>query len=328
MFDLAINPGSMQIIKEFYESDKVVSAVCHGPAALINVVLPDGSYLPENSPDTGFSNAEEEQVGITKAVPFLLEDELNKRSGGKHEKAAGSWRPKVASAEGGRLLTGENSASATPLAEAVLQAIKKAPQSTVRNRAGLCERAQAGAHCFQQTTLHDGTPPLSELCNQCQSPSISDSGVYGPNHTLEDSGFLSGEAFGELLGGYLDSPAAEYSAVAVPGEIQTGNDAHDTVMQSIDGHLQLQGDGPLDLNWNFGVAGDAQVGSNAEGPPQTVAPTMLSSRGGSTASAIQTGNNQLFSQPADSNAKANEASIPSPAPTPPPPPASSLPGPT
>ena len=91
----------------------------------INVVLSDGSYLLEDSPNTGFSNVEEEQVGIAKVVPFSLEDELNKRSGGKYEKAADPWIPKVVDARGGRLLTGQNPSSAAPLASAVLVALKK-----------------------------------------------------------------------------------------------------------------------------------------------------------------------------------------------------------
>jgi putative intracellular protease/amidase len=125
MYDLSTNPTSQQIIKEFYESGKVIAAVCHGPAALLGVVLSDGSYLLENSPVTGFSNVEEEQVGYSKIVPFLLEDELNKRSGGKYEKAAEAWGPKVAIARGGKLMTGQNPSSGKPLGEAVLAAINK-----------------------------------------------------------------------------------------------------------------------------------------------------------------------------------------------------------
>jgi putative intracellular protease/amidase len=125
MYDLSTSPTCQQIIKEFYESGKVVAAVCHGPAALLNVVLSDGSHLLENCSTTGFSNVEEEQAGYAKIVPYSLEDELNKRSGGKYEKATEAWGPKVVAARGGRLLTGQNPNSGKPLAEAVLAAINK-----------------------------------------------------------------------------------------------------------------------------------------------------------------------------------------------------------
>lgn len=45
MYDLVSDPTSQQVIREFYEAGKIVSAVCHGPAALLNVKLSDGSYL-------------------------------------------------------------------------------------------------------------------------------------------------------------------------------------------------------------------------------------------------------------------------------------------
>ena len=65
MFDLAVDTQSQQLIREFYEAGKIVSAVCHGPAALVNVKLSDGSHLISGEPLTGFSNAEEEQVKMT-----------------------------------------------------------------------------------------------------------------------------------------------------------------------------------------------------------------------------------------------------------------------
>jgi len=124
MFDLANDEPSHQVIREFAESGKVVAAVCHGPAALANAKLSDGSYLIDGAAVTGFSNDEEETVGLTKAMPFLLEDALNKNSGGHFEKASEAWSPKVVVSKNGKLITGQNPASATGVGKAILEAIK------------------------------------------------------------------------------------------------------------------------------------------------------------------------------------------------------------
>ena len=122
MFDLATDATSQQIIREFYESGKVVSAVCHGPAALVNVKLSDGTYLVNGEPISAFTNAEEDQVGLSSAMPFMLETSLEK-NGAKIEKAD-PWKEKVVVAgKGGRLITGQNPASAAGLGKAVLKAI-------------------------------------------------------------------------------------------------------------------------------------------------------------------------------------------------------------
>ena len=121
MYDLADDPTSQQIIKEFWEAGKIVSAVCHAPAVFYDVKLSDGSLLVAGKEVTAFTNAEEEQVGLTKVVPFLPEDALNKASGGKFVKAAEPWGVKVAVA--GRLITGQNPASATAVGEALAKAL-------------------------------------------------------------------------------------------------------------------------------------------------------------------------------------------------------------
>ena len=121
MFDLVDDTTSQQLIKEFWEEGKIVSAVCHAPAVLYDVKLSDGSLLVAGKEVTAFTNAEEEQVGLSKAVPFLPEDALQKASGGKFVKADEPWGVKVAVA--GRLITGQNPASATAVGEAIAKAL-------------------------------------------------------------------------------------------------------------------------------------------------------------------------------------------------------------
>ncbi|RAL02821.1 type 1 glutamine amidotransferase domain-containing protein [Aspergillus ibericus CBS 121593] len=123
MFDLANNATSHTLIREFYESKKVVSAVCHGPAALVNVKLSNGEYLVAGQKVTGLSDAEEEIMQFTKDMPFLLETELRK-NGGVYEKAEGPFGAKVVSGGlDGLLITGQNPASAEVIGEVVIRAV-------------------------------------------------------------------------------------------------------------------------------------------------------------------------------------------------------------
>jgi putative intracellular protease/amidase len=123
MFDLASDPISHKLINEFYTDNKIVSAVCHGPAALTHVKLSSGGYLLDGQPVTGFSNVEEDTVQMTAAMPFSLEDELNKASGGKYSKAKEPWGKHVVVGREGRLITGQNPASAGPVGQAIYDAI-------------------------------------------------------------------------------------------------------------------------------------------------------------------------------------------------------------
>jgi len=120
MYDLAVDPTSQKLIADFASKGKVVSSVCHGPAAFINVKLPDGSHLLAGKKVTGFSDAEEKQVGLMEVVPFSLEQELKKNAAG-YETAAEPWGVKVI--VDGKLITGQNPASAHAVGEAILKAI-------------------------------------------------------------------------------------------------------------------------------------------------------------------------------------------------------------
>ncbi|GAB1319552.1 D-lactate dehydratase [Madurella fahalii] len=127
MFDLAVHPASQALAQEFAAKGKVVAAVCHGPAALVGVKAPGGKELYLKGKNvTGFSNAEEVDVGLDKVVPFLLEDRMMEAVGkeGKFEKAAENWGEKVV--VDGKLITGQNPASSKGVAEAIVKAIPSA----------------------------------------------------------------------------------------------------------------------------------------------------------------------------------------------------------
>ncbi|KAH8686186.1 class I glutamine amidotransferase-like protein [Ilyonectria robusta] len=125
MFDLAVDTTSHALVREFYESGKIVSAVCHGPAALVNIKLSDGTYMVKDQAVTGFSNAEEDAYKFTDAMPFLLEDEL-RNHGGKYEKADQLFGVKVVvSGKSGNLVTGQNPPSAGVIGKTLVEVIQK-----------------------------------------------------------------------------------------------------------------------------------------------------------------------------------------------------------
>lgn len=118
LWDLAESPVSIALIEAFYNSGKPVALVCHSPGVLHRVTY-QGAPLVRGKRVTGFTNEEEEEVQLTKVVPFLVEDEL-KRLGAVFEKAP-NWRP--FSIVDGRLVTGQNPASSTSAAQALLKLV-------------------------------------------------------------------------------------------------------------------------------------------------------------------------------------------------------------
>jgi putative intracellular protease/amidase len=120
MWDLVDNPDSIALIESFYNSGKPVAAVCHSPGVFHRVMY-RGAPIVKGKRVTGFANSEEEAVGLTKVVPFLVEDEL-KRLGGLYEQAP-TWQP-LAIVDG-RLVTGQNPASSTAAAKELLKLLAR-----------------------------------------------------------------------------------------------------------------------------------------------------------------------------------------------------------
>lgn len=121
MWDLAEDQNSINLIEAFFAAGKTVALVCHAPGALRHVKTPDGKPLVQGKKVTGFTNTEEEAVGLTKVVPFLVEDEL-KAKGGIFSKAD-DWQPYVLT--DGQLITGQNPASSGPAAKVLIEKIAK-----------------------------------------------------------------------------------------------------------------------------------------------------------------------------------------------------------
>ena len=117
MWDFPDDPDLARIARSVYERGGVVAAVCHGPSALVNLTLSDGSRLVAGKRVAGFTNDEEAAVGLTDEVPFLLADKLAE-AGAQHVPAPNFTEHVVVD---GRLVTGQNPQSARALAEAVVK---------------------------------------------------------------------------------------------------------------------------------------------------------------------------------------------------------------
>ncbi|MCL1045911.1 type 1 glutamine amidotransferase domain-containing protein [Shewanella electrodiphila] len=113
LWDLTDNKTSIELIEQFISQNKPVAAVCHATAALLNAKNSDGTMLVAGKAVTGFSNTEEDAVQLTSVVPFLLEDELQKRDA-DYQKVA-DWH--AFSVQDGLVITGQNPASSSITAQ-------------------------------------------------------------------------------------------------------------------------------------------------------------------------------------------------------------------
>ena len=116
LWDLAEDADSRRLIEAFAKKGQPIGAVCHAPAVFRHADDPDGKKLVSGKRVTGFTNTEEQGVGLTNVVPFLVEDML-KQNGGKYEKGA-DWGSYVV--RDGMLVTGQNPASSAAAAKELL----------------------------------------------------------------------------------------------------------------------------------------------------------------------------------------------------------------
>ncbi|THK38392.1 type 1 glutamine amidotransferase domain-containing protein [Ensifer sp. MPMI2T] len=115
MWDFPASPAVNSVTSQIYEAGGVVAAVCHGPAALVNVTLSNGARLVAGKNVAAFTDDEERAVKLDKTVPFLLASTLIARGAQHH--AAPDWTAKVV--VDGRLITGQNPQSAIGVGEAL-----------------------------------------------------------------------------------------------------------------------------------------------------------------------------------------------------------------
>jgi putative intracellular protease/amidase len=130
MWDLAEDKNSIKLIESVLAAGKYIGIVCHSTGALRHVKTPDGKPLVQGREVTGFTNGEEEAVGLTKVVPFLVEDEMLELGAVFSKKA--NWDVHVVT--DGLLITGQNPHSSGSAAKTLLAAVKQKakPAATAR----------------------------------------------------------------------------------------------------------------------------------------------------------------------------------------------------
>lgn len=121
LWDLASDPNSIALIEAFAEADKPTGFVCHAPGVLKSVKAPDGSLVVKDRSVAGFTNSEEESVGLTEVVPFLVEDML-KDAGADYCRGDDGQAFAVVD---GNLVTGQNPASSAMTAEKLLEIVRR-----------------------------------------------------------------------------------------------------------------------------------------------------------------------------------------------------------
>lgn len=117
LWDLAEDASSIALIETMLGAGKPVALVCHAPGVLRDVKAVNGDSVVQGKAVTGFTNTEEQAAGLTKIVPFLVEDML-RTNGGNYSKGA-DWQPHVV--KDGLLITGQNPASSEPAAKELLE---------------------------------------------------------------------------------------------------------------------------------------------------------------------------------------------------------------
>jgi putative intracellular protease/amidase len=120
LFDLAVDPEVARLTSEFARAGKVVGSVCHGPAALVQTTLADGTPFVKGKKVTAFSDAEEKAVGLESMVPFSVEQKLT-ALGGTYSLGPNFT---VYAVEDGNLITGQNPPSSAKVAQMLLAKLK------------------------------------------------------------------------------------------------------------------------------------------------------------------------------------------------------------
>ncbi|WP_277972235.1 type 1 glutamine amidotransferase domain-containing protein [Pantoea agglomerans] len=121
LWDLANDKHSISLIEQTLQAGKPVALVCHAPGVLRDVKNADGTHLVKGKKVTGFTNSEEEGVGLTEVVPFLVEDVL-KQNGGLYSRGD-DWQSYTV--QDGLLITGQNPGSSAETAKVLLASLAK-----------------------------------------------------------------------------------------------------------------------------------------------------------------------------------------------------------
>ena len=120
MFDFPETTEVAEILMDFEEKNKIIAAICHGPAAFVQARYADDTPFVSGKKMTAFTNEEEKEMQLDEQVPFLLESRL--RELGAHFVGSPVWNPHVQ--VDGNLITGQNPQSSDQIAKKIIEKLK------------------------------------------------------------------------------------------------------------------------------------------------------------------------------------------------------------
>lgn len=212
MFDLADHQPLQQLLADMAAQQKIIAAVCHGPAALLHVKNADGSLLLQGKKVAGFSNQEETMFAkeMLQLYPFLLQDGLTKA--GALYQHSGPMLPLVV--QDGKLITGQNPFSTPALVDAILTQLGL---STVKRQAYPDEQAVT---LIQQFLA--GQPIPQQLDEkQVDIPLMAIWGYYYLQFAKADPERKQAVQVMELVSGSFTDP--QFLMALAQGQLQLGN---------------------------------------------------------------------------------------------------------
>lgn len=212
MFDLAEHQPLQQLLADMAVQQKIIAAVCHGPAALLHVKNADGSLLLQGKKVAGFSNQEESMFAkeMLQLYPFLLQDGLTKA--GAFYQHTGPMLPLVV--QDGKLITGQNPFSTPALVDAILTQLEL---NTVKRLAYPDEQAVT---LIQQFLVGQPVPqPLDE--KKVDIPLLAIWGYYYLQFAKADPERKQAVQVMELVSGSFTDP--QFLMALAQGQLQLGN---------------------------------------------------------------------------------------------------------
>ncbi|WP_233010872.1 type 1 glutamine amidotransferase domain-containing protein [Rheinheimera faecalis] len=212
MFDLADHQPLQQLLADMAAQQKIIAAVCHGPAALLHVKNPDGSLLLQGKKVAGFSNQEESMFAkeMLQLYPFLLQDGLTKA--GALYQHTGPMLPLVV--QDGKLITGQNPFSTPALVDAMLSHLEL---KTAQRQAFPDEQAVT---LIQQFLAGQPIPPqLDEKL--VDIPLMAIWGYYYLQFAKADPERKQAVQVMELVSGSFTDP--QFLMALAQGQLQLGN---------------------------------------------------------------------------------------------------------
>jgi putative intracellular protease/amidase len=235
MFDLPTDKALKKLIAQIYQDEGVISAVCHGPAALVDVRLEDGRYLVAGHRVSAFTNEEEKYFskGVEKKYPFMLEDRLGER--GAVFEGALLMLPHLSVSE--RLITGQNPFSTALVAEAVVQALGKQPLARVHDAE---ERSMTLLARVAKGELAWAKRELAQRPAAYQMPLIAAWGNYAAMAAVQRADIERAAAVMELARPHVPHPQLRLALAKAYVRLGESNRAHALLTQLVKERPDMQ----------------------------------------------------------------------------------------